>query len=292
MARPRLESADWWPELLQLKDELPLKVLAEKYGVSINGLSRALKRAGIERPIVRKARAEALARAHQSEKVDPRSAEAQTWWPEFLELKDKRSLAELATQFGVAEITLQRALKRTGVERKSQRGSRSGKAGRTASRKIAPYKDQLGILADGDIAARAGVSKYMVAQYRQRRGVAPAKGGRKPSKAKAASKAASKAAPKAAPKATRAPKAAAAPAAAPKVAAKAAPKEPRAAARSGSGQEAWRVRVLVDGGGEKAFVVIGADLAQAAASALNGVRQRLGATGWTLQALEFLGPAL
>ena len=60
-------------------------------------------------------------RARREGSVDPRSVEAQSWWPDFLASKDDFSLQQLAHRFGVAPISLQRAMKRTGVERKSQR---------------------------------------------------------------------------------------------------------------------------------------------------------------------------
>ncbi len=167
MARPRLETADWWPELLKLQERLPLKELAERFGVSVNGLSRALKRAGVEHRPVRSPDPGSGADAPP----DPRSAEAQPWWPEFLALKDRHSLAKLARRFGVAEITLQRALKRTGVGRKSQRGARAGRESKRAARAIKPLEGLLGQVPDGEVARQAGVSRYAVAQYRKRRGI-------------------------------------------------------------------------------------------------------------------------
>ena len=175
MARPRLETTDWWPELLELQDQLPLKVLAERFGVSVNGLSRALKRVGIQhRPV----RAPQGGDGQGEATPDPRSAEAQEWWPEFLELKDRQSLARLAKRFGVAEITLQRALRRTGIDRRSQRGARAGRESRKAARLIKPHADVLGLVPDGEVARRAGVSRYAVAQYRKRRSIPSVRAGR------------------------------------------------------------------------------------------------------------------
>jgi len=39
-----LETQDWWPELLRLKDSLSLKQLAERFGVNAGAISSALRR--------------------------------------------------------------------------------------------------------------------------------------------------------------------------------------------------------------------------------------------------------
>ncbi len=245
MPRPRLESASWWPDLLELKDELSLAELSDKFGVSINGLSRALKRAGVERKTVRRGRGPAKKPNKPRKGPDPRSAEAQAWWPDFLALKDKKSLAELAKKFEVAEITLQRAMKRTGTDRKSQRGATGSRKARSTARRLSPLTHLLGKLPDAQVAAQAGVSKYQVAQYRKRKGI--------PSVRDAG---------KAAPAASSA--------------------SPAPAAAAGA-RTAWLVRVSDD----SRYVVVGGDLAEAAAQA-----QRALAGRGTIEALELLGTAL
>lgn len=132
MPRPRLEVAPWWPEVLALKDRLSLRDLSARFNVSINGLSRALRRAGSPKadsalPGGRRkasdAREKASARYAVEEKL-LRGVEGQDWWPQFLSLKDTHTLSELARRFDVAEITLQRAMKRAGIARRSLRGVR------------------------------------------------------------------------------------------------------------------------------------------------------------------------
>jgi transcriptional regulator with XRE-family HTH domain len=265
VARPRLESKEWWPEFLQLKDRMPLKELATRFGVSVNGLSRALKRAGIERAPVRGSSAPSKA-APQPARVDPRSAEAQEWWPEFLQLKDKQSLARLAKKFGVAEITLQRALKRTGVERRSQRGARGGRESRRAARRIKPFIELLGRLPDGDIAERAGVSRYAVAQYRKRRDIPSV---REPAVGEAP---------------PHAPEPAPATGSTPVV------EDPTSPVVE-TGLQAFRVEVVV-GDADRTFVVVGRDLADAAGLAQGSIGRLLPADGWRIQRMEFVGPAL
>lgn len=165
MPRPRLESEPWWGDLIRLKDQFTLNELADQFDVSVNGLSRALNRAEVKRRAVRSGG------RNSRTGPDPRSAEAQNWWKEFLRLKDEHSLAELADQFGVCEITLQRALKRTGVTRASQRGARGNRQREVCHAKIAKHHNLAGLIPDGDIATMAGVSRYSVAQYRKAKGI-------------------------------------------------------------------------------------------------------------------------
>lgn len=127
MPRPRLESASWWPKLLADVNHMSLRDLSEKYNVSINGLSRALRRGGTPKsdspaPAGRKPAGGRKTAAAPPPVDTTRGSESLSWWPEFLTLKDEMTLGELATRFNVAEITLQRAMKRAGVTRRSLRG--------------------------------------------------------------------------------------------------------------------------------------------------------------------------
>ncbi len=249
MPRPRLESHSWWPKLLAEKDHKSLRELSETYNVSINGLSRALKRAGVQRTPVRGGK---RVRTEAGPAPDPRSIEARSWWPDFLERKDKQSLSALAKRFGVAEITLQRAMKRTGVTRRSQRGAKGNRQAQRASRRLALHAELLGVVPDAQIAEKAGVSRYAVAQYRKRLEVTSVRATARPAPV----------APKAAALATT-----------------------RA---SGAGLEAYLVRVA---GAPERFIVIAYDLAQAAATAQASVHVRFSGAR-NIEGLEYVGPAL
>ncbi len=272
MPRPRLESAAWWDEMLTLKDDVSLRDLSQRYGVSINGLSRALKRAGYDKPIVRKSREPSAVTKAKARKApagpDPRSAEAQEWWGDFLARKDAEPLAKLAKRYGVAEITLQRAMKRTGTERRSQRGARGAKSARKASRKLGRFSDQVGQVPDAELAALAGVSKYQVTQYRKRHGI-PSVRGRAAKAPQVVAEAAMKGTPAPAP----------------------APAPVRARASNAPGQEAYLVKVDSAGASTR-YVVVGRDLAEAAGRAQTGVNARYAAAGYTIVSMEFIGPAL
>lgn len=262
MPRPRLEASPWWGDLLGLKDQLTLQELSERFGVSVNGLSRALRRAGIERRAVR-----AGAGGMRSE-PDPRSAEAQPWWQEFVRLKDQQSLADLALHFGVAEITLQRALKRTGVDRLSQRGARGNRQTQASNERIDRVRHLLGVVPDGEVASQAGVSRYAVARFRQGQGIASVR----------EASAGTRAAP----------------------ARSLMPLSPAASLtlrRITQGREAYLVRVTAaveHQGTPLRFVAVGKDLADAAAQAQEAIGRRMAESGgeWNIDGLEFLGPAL
>jgi hypothetical protein len=45
----KLEQHDWWPELLEMKDQFSLRELSEKFGASPAAIANALKRNGISR---------------------------------------------------------------------------------------------------------------------------------------------------------------------------------------------------------------------------------------------------
>ena len=45
----RIDKQPWWPELVELKDELSLRELSERFGASPAAIANALKRNGIKR---------------------------------------------------------------------------------------------------------------------------------------------------------------------------------------------------------------------------------------------------
>jgi hypothetical protein len=115
--------------------------------------------------------------------------ENRAWWPELVQRKDDFSLRELAEIFEVSPGAIQSALKRQGLSRTSSPSgprveqSRVSVAkklqkprGRNArvltEKRLAPFFDQLGQVADGEIAQRAGLSTATVARIRRSRGVA------------------------------------------------------------------------------------------------------------------------
>ncbi|HJN73369.1 MAG TPA: hypothetical protein QGF58_05480 [Myxococcota bacterium] len=143
-----------------------------------------------------------------------RKLEDKPWWPQLLKKKDDYSLRELAEMFGATPGAINTALKRNGITRKAAPpGPRTSRRKREAKAKAAevvkrgprkstvaklePFKDQLGDVADMEIASLAGVSNQTVAAYRRSLGIAPTKRrGPKPAAGKP-TRAAKKASPKA-----------------------------------------------------------------------------------------------
>jgi len=185
---------------------------------------------------------------------DPRSAEAQPWWPEFLELKDRRTLAQLARRFGVSQLTLSRAMKRTATTRTAQRGGRKRKAARKLARALGPFKAQLGQVSDAEVARQAGLTPSQVARYRRAQKIPS-------SRDRGAAVADTDPAP--------------------------------SAGQGDSGQHAFLVGAS-SGERSVQFVVVAEDLAQAARVAPARLRARHGSedVGWQLDRVELVAPLL
>ena len=116
-----------------------------------------------------------------------RKLEDKPWWPQLVEKKDEYSLRELAEMFGATPGAINTALKRNGITRKpAPPGPRKSRKKQAAAKadvvkrgprkstvaKLEPYKDQLGKVADMEIASLAGVSNQTVAAYRKSLGIA------------------------------------------------------------------------------------------------------------------------
>jgi transcriptional regulator with XRE-family HTH domain len=117
-----------------------------------------------------------------------RRLEKRPWWPELVRQKDDFSLRELAEIFGVSPGGIQNALLRQGLSRKAfpsgprvkkalpvdvlrTRSPRGRNARQLTEKRLAPYVDQLGQVADGQIAAKIGLSAATVARIRRGMGI-------------------------------------------------------------------------------------------------------------------------
>lgn len=117
-----------------------------------------------------------------------RRLEKRPWWPELVRQKDDFSLRELAEIFGVSPGAIQNALLRQGLSRKAFPSGPRASSGRTAivqrarsprgrnarqltEKRLAPYVDLLGQVADGEIAAKIGLSAATVARIRRGMGI-------------------------------------------------------------------------------------------------------------------------
>jgi len=251
----RLEDKPWWPDLIKDKDDYSLRELGEKYGATPGAINNALNRNGIKRkaapPGPRKNRARP-AKSKAGAPRGPRKATMDKLKP-FLSRLGKVTDREVAAEAGVSAQTVATVRKQMGIT--VPRGRRPANppaplAVTTAAKKsnpgpgrsaIAPYADQLGKVADGEIASLAGVTENAVRNYRNRRGI-PA-----PTRSRASVP------DQAAPKKT---KSASTPKSAPKAAAASAPVAVNA------GAQAWRVQL-----DDRSVIVVAASAVEVATKA-------------------------
>lgn len=187
----RIETYDWWPQLVELKDELSLRELAEKFSVTPGAISAALRREGITRKPAppgprahrkkrrRKAPVEVLP-PEPGEVVRPagapkpragsKDAQILEHW-ELLGQVPDREVADLA---GVSVRTIASYRSRHGIAAYS--GPKRSKGQRKRRSKIEPYEDLLGKTPDHEVAELAGVTANAVRNFRAKRGI-PAFGG-------------------------------------------------------------------------------------------------------------------
>ena len=179
----RIETNDWWSDLVKLKDELSLRELAEKFEVTPGAISAAFKRTGISR---RPAPPGPRARRKSTPDLDdlppepgevagedarPGSKDAQIL--PFVDLLGNVPDQEVADRAGVSVRTIASYRARKGI---------SGYAGPRKRRRPAParkskidaYADMLGQVPDRVIADKAGVTLNAVRNYRAKRGIAAA----------------------------------------------------------------------------------------------------------------------
>lgn len=149
----RLETLDFWPDLVALKDELSLRELSERFGVTPGAISAALKRTGTTRspapPGPRSAR-------QRSSKASSKSRKAS---------KDGDALPPEAGSD-------------TDGDDKSPPPPRPG----SKDHLLIPHWDLLGAVPDADVAREAGVSVRTVASYRARHEISGYSGPRRTSK--------------------------------------------------------------------------------------------------------------
>jgi hypothetical protein len=137
----RLETFDWWPELISLKDTLSLRELAQKFDVTPGAISSALRREGINRapapPGPRNAR-----KRGDEEALPPEPGES------------------------------------TRPARTAKAGKAEPRSHSKDARLLSLW-DDLGKLPDRDVAQKAGTSVRTVASFRARHGIAAYAGPRR-----------------------------------------------------------------------------------------------------------------
>ncbi len=149
----RLESFDWWPELIEEKDLLSLRELASKYGVTPGAISAALKREGISR---------------RAAPPGPRGS--------------RDGDDGLPPEKGSGSTSVDNS---SGGKRRIVRPERNDTGGRPGSKDdlILQHIDKVSTRPDRDIAESIGVSVRTLASFRARHNIAPYKGPRTSRKA-------------------------------------------------------------------------------------------------------------
>ncbi len=172
----KIETFEWWPELIKVKDEYSLRELADKFKVTPGAITAAFKRTGTHR---------------RSAPPGPRSRRRprgeDTLPPEPGELrgrpgsKDDRLLqhremlgsvpdGEVARKAGVSVRTVASFRARHGIP--GYDGPRRRGADRSPRKsKIDNYADMVGSVPDHIVAEKAGVSVNAVRNWRIKRGV-------------------------------------------------------------------------------------------------------------------------
>jgi len=178
----KIETNDWWPQLVELKDELSLRELAERFGVTPGAVSAALKRNGIERkpapPGPRSRRKQAL--PPEPGEVGGVGGRSKSHLIEpYEELLGKRPDGEIAKKAGVSVRTVANYRSRKGIGGYSG-PKRRGKDRKPRRSKIDPFRELLGQVPDRVVAEKAGVSLNAVRNYRVKRGIAARGRGRPP----------------------------------------------------------------------------------------------------------------
>ena len=179
----KIESNPWWPQLVELKDELSLRELAERFQVTPGAVSAALKRNNITRvpspPGPRGRRSQDLPPEPGETVPTKRGGPSKRHLIEpFVELLGQRPDHEIAEQAGVSQRTIANYRARLGIP--GYRGvKKRGKDRKPRASKIDPFQELLGQVPDRVVAERAGVSLNAVRNYRVKRGI-PARGRGRP----------------------------------------------------------------------------------------------------------------
>lgn len=168
-----LESRPFWDELVSVKDELSLRELAQRFGVSVGAIQAALRRQGLSRraspsgPRSTRDPAPTPVAAPAAEPTStlarPRSKDAC-----LHALHDRIGVvsdAEIAREAGVSVRTVASYRARHALP-----AFRPPPPARAASR-ITPFSWLLGAVSDRRVAERAGVSVEAVRSYRARHGL-------------------------------------------------------------------------------------------------------------------------
>jgi hypothetical protein len=191
-----LETHDWWPELVAMKDTLSLRELAEKFDVTPGAISAALKRSGMNRKPAPPGPRALRKRDDEDDDLPPEIDEVEEAGADddvdgddsgdglsarpgskdhlilaIADLLGKVPDAEVARRSGVSVRTVASFRARNKIA--AFGGAREEEVVEPAGRKsrIEPFQDLLGRVTDRTVADKAGVSINAVRHYRHRLGI-------------------------------------------------------------------------------------------------------------------------
>jgi hypothetical protein len=180
----RIETYDWWPELVRRKDELSLRELAERFEVTPGAISAAFKRTNLSRkaappgPRIRRQGGDGAdglppepgeAATEDTTTVRPGSKDAKI--TPYLELLGTVPDSEVARKANVSVRTIASFRARHGVT--GYKGPRKRGADRAPRKsRIDAFAHLVGLHPDRVVAEKAGVSLNAVRNWRMRHGVA------------------------------------------------------------------------------------------------------------------------
>ena len=171
----------WWAEAVALKDEMSLKDLADKLGVSVTTLAAELKRRGVKRRI--KVDAE-VAEADEAPPPEPTGTTGRAGSKDALIARHQHLLgkvpdSEISRLAGVSVRTVASYRARQSIPGYQGPRRRPQPRGRRES-KVSDFDALLGRVPDRVIADVAGMSLGAVRNYRIKKDIAPAGRLRKP----------------------------------------------------------------------------------------------------------------
>lgn len=179
----RLETLDFWPDLLAQKDTLSLRELSERFGVTPGAISAALKRTGTTRsPAPPGPRAARKARKAASGELPPEPGSGRTGPPPprpgskdhllvpHWDLLGTVPDADVAREAGVSVRTVASYRARHDIPGYSG-PRRASKGSRKRPSKIDAYSHLVGKVPDRVVAQEARVSTNAVRNYRYKHGI-------------------------------------------------------------------------------------------------------------------------
>ena len=114
----KLEDQPWWGEMLEVKDSLSLRQLAERFGVSPAAIANALKRNGIPR----KAAPAGPRSSRNTAPIPPRRRGRQSKLDKFHDQMGKVVDREIAEKAGVTVSAVTNYRKRKNIKASAKRG--------------------------------------------------------------------------------------------------------------------------------------------------------------------------